>query len=351
MTMSMRRLGPIAGWSQRNGLFFALIILLVIFSALSPRFFTASNLSTILLAVAIVGIIAVPGAMLILAGYVDLSVGSIAVLASIVFGQLYSAGVPASVAFIAALATGLAWGVLNGVLIAYLNFSPIIVTLGGLAGARGLAELINQGITQYSFGPGFAVLGNGVWLGVPVPVWIFLVAFVAGGYVWYQMPYGRHMTAIGADKAAARSLGIPIKRIPLALYAVSGCAAALGGLIFTSQLDGASLSIGQNLELEVLTSILLGGVSFQGGRGSLFGVLVGVLFIGALDNGLVIVNISPFFAGVATGTALVFAAALDVVYQRLDRLQVAAEVDEAEGEGPTAGRKSVASGVRLGRST
>jgi ribose transport system permease protein len=345
----MKRLGPVIGWAQRNGLFFALVILVVVFSLLSPRFFTASNLTTILLNVAVVGIIAVPGAMLILSGYVDLAVGSIAVLVSIVFGELMHAGASAPVAFVAALATGTAWGLASGLLITYLGFSPIIVTLGGLAGARGLAELISQGITQYSFGPGFAVLGNGTWLGVPVPVWIFVATFACGGYVWYQMPYGRHMTAIGADRVAARSLGIPVKRIPLVLYVASGFASALGGFILTSELDAASLSIGQGLELEVLTGILLGGVSFLGGRGSLFGVLVGVVFIGALDNGLVVINISPFFAGVATGAALVFAAGLDVFYQRLDQIQIAEAAEPEDAAQPAVDRGGLAERLRLWR--
>ena len=117
-------------------------------------------------------------------------------------------------------------------------------------------------------------------------------------------------------------LGVATQRIPFLLYGASGLAAALGGLIVTSQLDASSLSIGINLELSVLSAILLGGVSFMGGRGSLFGVLLGVLFIGALDNGLVQMNVGPYFQRAAVGLALVLAAALDVLYQRLDRIPV-----------------------------
>ena len=182
---------------------------------------------------------------------------------------------------------------MNGVLISYLDFSPIIVTLGGFAGARGVAEAITHDTTQFGFGSKFAWLGNGEVVGIPVPAVIFLATFLVGAYVWYEMPVGRHMTAIGADKAAARSLGVGVRRIPLVLYAMSGLAAAAGGLIITSELDGASLSIGVGLELEVLTAILLGGVAFSGGRGSLWGVLFGVLFVGVLDNGLILLNVGP----------------------------------------------------------
>jgi ribose/xylose/arabinose/galactoside ABC-type transport system permease subunit len=326
---TMKRAQPIITWAQRNGLFFALVILVIYFSTASSHFLTPSNSSVVLLQVSTVGIMAVPGAMLILSGYVDLSVGSVSGLAAVVFGALFQHHVPELLAFFLALGVGLGWGLMNGYLISYIGFSPIIITLGGLAGARGLAEIVTQGFTVFGFGPQFAFLGNGKILAIPVPVWIFAAVFLLGAYAWYQAPYGRHMTAIGADKLAARSLGIAVQRIPFVLYALSGLAAALAGLIVASQLDAGSETIGTGAELDVLTAILLGGVSFYGGRGSLFGVLWGVLFIGVLDNGLVQINISPFFSQFAVGVALGFAAALDVVYQRLDRIQIAEQAEEA----------------------
>lgn len=324
------RLGPerVRGaveWAQRSGLFFGLLLLGAYFAASSSSFLDRDNLLVILVQVAVVGIIAVPSAMLVLAGFVDLAVGSVAVLASILFGEAIAAGRPAGVAVALALFGGALWGLGSGALIAYLDFSPIIVTLGGYAGARGLAELISKGETEQGFGEDFAVLGNGDVLGIPMPAVIMLVLFLLGSYLWYQMPIGRHMMAVGADRDAAHANGVPVRRIPCALYVASGAAAALGGLVLTSQLDGASLSIGQGLELQVLTAILLGGVSFTGGRGSLFGVLVGVLFVGVLQNGLVLLNVGPFYANVAIGAALVLAAGLDVVYKRLERVPVHVE--------------------------
>ncbi|MBA3414260.1 MAG: ABC transporter permease [Chloroflexia bacterium] len=313
----------VVDWAQRNGLFFALIVLVAFFATRSGRFLTPDNLHVVLLQVAIVGVIAVPGAMLLMAGFVDLAVGSVAVLGSIVAGELISLGWAALPAAAVALLTGLLWGLATGYLVAYQGFSPVVVTLGGLAGARGLAEIISKGITKYGFGEGFANLGNGEFAGIDTPVWILIAVFLAGSYVWYQTPLGRHAIAIGADRIAAHSLGVATQRIPFLLYGASGLAAAGGGLILTSQLDAASLSIGISLELSVLSAILLGGVSFIGGRGSLFGVLLGVLFIGALDNGLVQMNVGPYYQRAAVGVALVMAAALDILYQRLDRIPVA----------------------------
>jgi ribose transport system permease protein len=163
---------------------------------------------------------------------------------------------------------------------------------------------------------------------------IFLVVFLAGTFVWYEARTGRHLIAIGANKEAATALGVASRRLPCVIYILSGTAAALGGLIITSQLDGASVQIGVGLELQVLTAILLGGVAFTGGRGSLWGTLAGILFIGVLDDGLILINVGPYVADLAVGAALIVAAALDVLYQRLERMPVqdSAEADAAADE-------------------
>lgn len=324
-------------WAQRNGLFFALVLLVAIFSFASSRFLTVPNVTVILLQNAVIGLIVVPGAMLILCGLVDLSVGSIAVLAAVVFGQAMDGGLGLPVSMLLGLGVGMLWGAFNGYLIAILGFSPIIITLGGLAGARGLAEFITQGFTTYGYGPEFAFLGNGKLLGVPVPIVLFLIVLLIGLHVWYRAPLGRHMIAIGGAKDTAAELGIPVKLVPFWLYVASGLASALGGLIVASQLDGAAVTIGTGMELEVLTAILLGGVSFTGGRGSLFGVFFGLLFVGVLSNGLIQINVSPYVEQVAIGAALCGAAALDMLYQRLERLQVPIDKDTAEPATQAAG--------------
>ena len=316
--------------AQGGGLFVALVLLSLYFSVATGSFFTRSNILVVLEQISVLGIVAVPGAMLLVSGNLDLSVGSVGGLAAACFGEFDKIfGWPVWLAALGALAVGAAWGTMNGVLISYLGFSPVIVTLGGFAGAAGLAQTITSDSTRSGFGSAFDFLGDGTLVGIPVIVLIFFAVFLIGVYVWYETSTGRHLIAIGANKGAATALGVASKRLPCVIYILSGTAAALGGLIVTAQLDGASVQIGVGLELQVLTAILLGGVAFNGGRGSLWGTLAGILFIGVLDDGLILINVGPYVADLAVGAALVVAAALDVLYQRLERVPVA-ESAEAE---------------------
>lgn len=332
---SLRRLGS----AQGGGLFVALILLSLYFSAATGSFFTQSNLLVVLEQVSVLGMVAVPGAMLLVSGNLDLSVGSVAGLAAATFGEFDKIfGWPMLLSAVAALVVGAAWGTMNGVLISYLGFSPVIVTLGGFAGAAGLAQTITSDVTRSGFGATFDLLGNGSLAGIPVPVVIFFAVFIVGAFVWYESRIGRHLLAIGANKEAATALGVSARRLPFVIYILSGTAAALGGLIITAQLDGASVQIGVGLELQVLTAILLGGVAFNGGRGSLWGTLAGILFIGVLDDGLILINVGPYVADLAVGGALVVAAALDVLYQKLEKVPVpeTAEAEALETDSPAA---------------
>ena len=333
--------------AQGGGLFVALVLLSLYFSVATGSFFTRSNILVVLEQISVLGIVAVPGAMLLVSGNLDLSVGSVGGLAAACFGEFDKIfGWPVWLAALGALAVGAAWGTMNGILISYLGFSPVIVTLGGFAGAAGLAQTITSDSTRSGFGSAFDFLGDGTLVGVPVIVLIFFAVFLIGVYVWYETSTGRHLIAIGANKGAATALGVASKRLPCVIYILSGTAAALGGLIVTAQLDGASVQIGVGLELQVLTAILLGGVAFNGGRGSLWGTLAGILFIGVLDDGLILINVGPYVADLAVGAALVVAAALDVLYQRLERVPVpeTAEAEALETDKTTAPAAGPAAG-------
>jgi ribose transport system permease protein len=319
---------------QQSGLGMALIVLGTYFTLSSSHFLTAGNVSVTLQQVAVLALVAIPGSMLVLAGFVDLSVGSVAGLAAVVFGDLYG-HVPLAAAVFGGVAVGSVWGLGNGLLVGYLGFSPIIVTLGGYAGAEGLASLLQHGNTIFGFPAAFEYLGNGALAGIAVPIWIMVAAFMVGAFVWYNTPVGRHLKAIGTDRIAAYANGVETRRLPMLLYLCSGTSAGLGGMILTAQVNSASIDIGVGLELQVLTAILLGGVAFTGGRGSLVGVALGVLFIGTLTDGLILLNAGPYYTNIAVGAALVIAAGLDAVNRRIERLPGPAdtnqEADSSEG--------------------
>jgi ribose/xylose/arabinose/galactoside ABC-type transport system permease subunit len=318
---------------QKGGLLFALVTMVVVVAILQPQFVHFANLQAILLRISVMGIIAIPGAMLLMAGYVDLSVGSAAMLSAVVFGQAYKHSHSPAVATLCCLATGVLVGALNAELIARRGLSPVIVTLGGLAGFKGLGELLSGGQSQFGFGTTFDELGTRIVFDIPLPGLIFIAMFALSALYWYRSSLSQRVIAVGTDKDAARAMGIATKGLPAALYVGSGLTAAIGALIVTAQLDSASLSIGGGLELQVLTAILLGGVSFEGGRGSFLGVLTGLLFLGALYDGLIVLAVSPFWADAFTGIALALAAALDVAYRRFGILAAEANAT-AVGEAP-----------------
>ena len=276
---SLRRLGA----AQGGGLVVALIGMGIYFTVSSPAFFTRSNLTVVLLqspssawspSLGRCSWSPVPS--------ICRSVRSLG-LSAASFGEFNKIfGLPLGWSILLALCVGATWGLGNGILVSYFRCSPVIVTLAGFAGAAGVAQFITSDATRYGFGPAFAVLGTGYVAGLPVPVIIFFGVFIIGAYAWYRTPVGRHLIGIGANREAAKAVGVAVSRLPCIIYILSGTVAAAGGLILTSQLDGASVQIGGGLELQVLTAILLGGVAFNGGRGSLWGTLAGILFIGVL---------------------------------------------------------------------
>jgi ribose transport system permease protein len=283
------------------------------FALRGEGFFSIDNLQNVALQSAVLCIVSVAVGFVMIAGYIDLSVGSIMGFSGVAAGYLMSQAHWSPVwASLVGVALGAGAGLVNGILVAYLRFSALIVTLGMLTIMRGSTFAITPE-TFYDFGPGFGMLGSGIFLGLPIPVWIAAAVCIIGGVFLNFTAGGRHVYAVGVNQEAAYFSGINIKRIPLLLFIVSGAAAGLGGIITIARIDAApSGSLGVGFELSALTAILLGGVSFAGGRGTVFGIVLGVLFLGILQNGLAIMNIS--FAGqqVANGLALVVATALEV---------------------------------------
>lgn len=306
----------------RSALFIGLAALIALFTWRTNLFFTAGNMRSIALSVAVLLIVAVPQALLVIMGYVDLSVGSIVGLAGVGTGMLIvNHGVDWQSAIVAGLAIGTLAGLFNGALVAYTKLSPIIVTLGTLQLFRGTAQFL-QDSPPAGFGSGMALLGRGLYLGVPMAVWIAFTVLLVGAFLLYGTPSGRYIYAIGVNLEAAYLSGVPVKRLPLWAYAATGAAAGLGGILLAARLDSAPPgTLGVGFELDVLTAVLLGGVAFSGGRGTIFGVLLGVIFLGVLRNGMTLMNVPYYYQAMATGLALIVGAGLDELSQKSDILR------------------------------
>ena len=306
----------------------ALVSLTLAFSLLSPEFLTAGNLAILVKHVAINAILAIGMTFVILSGGIDLSVGSIVGLCGMVAGALLSGlafepmGVvvyPHTWLVVAvALLAGLALGSINGYLVARLGVAPFIATLGLLYAARGAALLVSDGATFPNLGgspelgnTGFPFIGAGVVLGLPVPVWLMVGLAAAATFVATRTPFGRHVYAVGGNERAALLAGVPVARVRMGVYMISGLCAALVGLIIAAQLGAAHPATGETFELNAIAAVVLGGTSLMGGRGTITGTLIGAFVIGILADGLVLLGVSAFWQMVIKGIVIVLAVILD----------------------------------------
>lgn len=301
----------------RSALLIGLIATIIYFTTRTDLFLTVNNLKNIALSSAVLLIVAVPEGLLVITGLVDLSVGSVIGLSGVLAGLLMTSHhVPWELAALAGIGVGALTGLLNGLCVAASGLSPIIVTLGTLQLARGVAQAISPN-TTFGYPSGMVQLGSGSWSGLPIQVWIAIGVFLLGALVLYATPAGRYVYAIGVNREAAFLSGIATRRLPLLLFVATGAAAGLGGILFAARLNAApSGTLGVSFELSVLTAVLLGGVAFNGGRGTVAGVLLGVAFLGVLQNGLTLINVSNATQQIVTGVVLVIAAGLDQVSQR-----------------------------------
>lgn len=296
----------------RNALLLGLLALVLVFEFATGRLLTPSNIRGIGLDVSVLLIVAVPAALLLISGFVDLSVGSILGLGGVTAGYLMaSEGLGPGAAVALALGACLFAGAVNGTLVALLGLSPIIVTLGTSALVFGITRSITS-LPMSGFPDSFRFLGSGRILEIPVQALIAVLVVVLGVVVATRTPVGRHVYAIGANREAAFLSGLRVRLVPMLLYVTVAAAACLGGLITAARLNSASPgTMGVGFEITVLTALLLGGTSFFGGRGSISGVVIGVIFLGVLQNGLALLGIPAFWQSIATGTVLVLAAVVN----------------------------------------
>jgi ribose transport system permease protein len=292
-------------------------LLLVIFTGLSKWFLTFSNLASIGTNMAFIGLMAAAGTPLIISGGLDLSVAAVAGMAGVVVALLYGAGVSIWIASLAALVVGAIIGLGNGLLVTRGGLNPFIVTLGSMSIITGLSLVMTGGLTQPLLVDSFNWIGSGTIAGIPFPLLLMVVVFVGFWWLLTWTPLGRRVYAVGGNPDASRLLGLPVERLQLILYVVSGAFGALGGVVLAAMLGAAAPdAAGQSL-LTVIAAIILGGTSLFGGRGSAWGTLLAVLILGTLNNGLTLLNVSSFWQQVTRGVVLLLAVGLDQVRVRM----------------------------------
>jgi ribose transport system permease protein len=299
---------------QTAPLIIFLLAMVIFFSVTSEYFLDIENFKNILVALAVTGIVCVPGTFLMIAGHVDLSVGSAAAVSGMILAQTVNdKGIATGLA--ACLVFGLVLGVINGFFVTIVGVNSLITTLGGLATLYGVALLAGNGQTVMMFG--FEWLGTAQPFSIPLPIIIFAGLAVIGIVTLRRTSYGRSLYAIGANPNAARVVGIRSNRILFITFVLSSVSAALAGAVLASQLSAGDPNAAKGLELEVVTAIVLGGASLAGGRGTLLGTVLGLVVIQVLNNGLILLDVPSFWQRIAQGILLIAAVSFDQIRQRI----------------------------------
>lgn len=300
----------------------ALFMLCLALSIMSDKFLTVANFWNVLRQISVNVCISTGMTLVVLTAGIDLSVGSVLALAGAITAGLLRNGIPVPDAnlyigftllggLVAGLLTGSVLGWFNGWAITRFNLPPFVATLAMLTIARGLTMLWTEGFPITGLGNSFTYLGTGWLLGIPVPVWISALIVALAVLLTNKTRFGRYIYAIGGSESAARLSGVNIGRTKMLVYTISGALAAVGGMLVTSRLDSAQPNAGISYELDSIAAVVIGGTSLSGGRGSILGTVQGAIIIGVLNNGLVLLNVSPFWQQVVKGIVILLAVIID----------------------------------------
>lgn len=314
-------------WLKRLQPLIALFVMVVALSLMSDRFLTLLNGRNILLQISVNLCVSIGMTLVILTGGIDLSVGAVLAFAGAFGAGLLKNGImlphfgialqftPFG-AMCAGILAGVVLGFINGLAITKFRLPPFVATLGMLSIARGLTMLWTGGFPVTDLGPAFGFIGAGFWLGIPMAVWISAVLVVIFYVLSRHTTLGRYIYAVGGSEKAAAFSGININWVKLRVYALAGGLAAAGGLIVTARLDAADPKAGLGYELDSIAAVIIGGTSLSGGQGSILGTVLGCLIIGVLNNGLFLLDVSPFWQQVVKGVVILAAVALDKMGSR-----------------------------------
>jgi len=309
--------GKTIGQSDRKfrfdslGLTLVFLALIVLFSLINPRFATYGNLLNVLTQSSTYVIVAMGMTLVITKGGIDLSVGSLMALVTCVAFGLIEGGMHYLPALIVMFALAMALGALNGAIITFLAVPALIATLGTMVAFRGIALLHSAGQLYFGLPPEVVWLGQGLIFGIPVPIYIATVFVLLTHWLFNLSRFGVHVRAVGGNREAARLAGIPVTRVEVVVYTYMGIAVALGGLIWMARIDGTQATLGTALEIHIIAATIIGGTSLFGGRGSLYGTLLGALLLTMLNNALVIAGVEFFWQLVVVGVIVIAAVTIN----------------------------------------
>lgn len=300
----------------------ALFLMCAALALLTENFMTTDNFWNVMRQISVNVCISVGMTLVILTAGIDLSVGSILALCGAIMAGLLKNGIVFDSAnlyvgftvfgvVVAGLMTGSAMGLINGYTITRFKVPPFVATLAMLTMARGLTLLWTKGHPVTGLGESFGFMGTGWLLGIPMPVWISGAVVILAVIITSKTRFGRYIYAIGGNESAARLSGIPVAKIKIWVYTLAGMLAGVGGLLVTARLDSAQPNAGLSYELDAIAAVVIGGTSLAGGRGTILGTVLGAMIIGVLNNGLVLLNVSPFWQQVIKGLVILLAVIID----------------------------------------
>lgn len=293
-----------------------LIIMMLYFSMNSKYFFTSNNLLTIALQTSMIAIIALGQTFVLITGGIDLSIGSNIAIAGVISAMALKSGMPLSIAIILGLLVGIFVGLINGILIAYGDLPPFVVTLGSMSIVKGVALFITGGIPVTRLSKVFNVIGNGKLLGIPIPALIMVGLTLIFGFILSKTKLGTRIFAVGSNLEAAKYSGINTKKTIIIVYIFSGFLAAVTGIIMASRIASGQPTAGTGYELYAVAASVIGGVSLAGGEGLLTGTLIGALIIGVLRNGLNLLSVSAFIQEIMIGSVIIIAVFADRIKRK-----------------------------------
>jgi len=303
-----------ANFWKSTGIFWALVILVIIMAFSQPAFLTKPNLINIMKQASITGVLAIGLTLVLLTGGIDLSVGSVLGVACMAAAYLTTEeqGFPVYVAFVAGIGVGAIFGLINGIGIAYIKFTPFIMTMATLSAARGIALVSTNNRPIFNLSREFINVSNSIYFGLPSLIFFFLGVSILAYILTRKTVFGKWIYAVGGNQIAAKYSGINVEKVKMIIYMIMGSLSGLTGVLMASRITSGNPTVGEGYELDAIAACVIGGVSMAGGAGSVIGTVIGVLILGVISNGFDILGISSNYQKIMKGLVILLAVFIDI---------------------------------------